>query len=102
MSHYDTCSANLCQEWEGESLTWYPDEDICTLKPYEHYQKIQRRIQKLYLAGKIDAETYYTRAELEDKQSVRVGITGHNPNMPRDNAPFDEPRMVGRRRNANV
>jgi len=69
MAHYDTCIAPICKKLGGDG--WYPDEEVCLSQPFADYQKTQRKIQKLYFEGKLDAATYYTKAMLATMQRAR-------------------------------
>lgn len=84
MAHWDTCGAPICAEYGGDG--WYPEEDVCNLRPYTAWQKSQVRIQKLYNLGKVKDDRYFTKAMLETMQRVRAGVKGTLPS----DGPMDE------------
>lgn len=76
------CEANICTNDEEPYLrTWFPDEVICTARPQTSWIKKQRKIQKLYQAGKIERDRYFTLRMLEEMQAVRrpEGISSERP-----------------------
>lgn len=76
------CAANICvSDTEPHLRTWYPDEVICTVRPMTKWIKKQRKIQKLFLAGKIERDRYFTMRILEDMYAVRKP-EGINPERP--------------------
>lgn len=83
--HSNRCSAPICPfdanlSYDLNTWCWYPNELVCQKGPYTHIQKIQKKIQKLYLRGKISKTHYFSAGDLMKIKSVRVGIKGRNPN----------------------
>ena len=66
MSHFDNCSAPICQEQpeNNKKVVWYPGEPVCKLKPYKKFQEKQTEINALYRAGKIKMKPF-TLEELD-------------------------------------
>jgi len=88
-NHYLHCSAPICPfdptlPDNLDHWCWYPDELICGKQPHTHIQKIQKRIQKLFHAGKISNTRYFSVRMLQDIQRVAGGIKGENPNRRHD------------------
>lgn len=83
MTHYDTCGAPICSEL-GETM-WYPGEDICNLKPAQPYQKMQRRIERLYKADKMKYPYYYFTIDmLENIKRLTPTVRGLDPELDED------------------
>src|SRR5258708_37942761 len=83
--HFETCEAPICRhDIEPELMldrVWYPGEPVCGIVPLVHWQKIQRRINRLHAAGRLKyPDLYFTGHMLDGIQSVRSGIMGLNPN----------------------
>jgi len=83
--HSNKCSAPICpfDATLNDNLNtwcWYPDELICQKRPYTHIQKIQKRIKKLFLTGKISNKKYFTSRMLRNIKVVKSGIEGVDPN----------------------
>lgn len=82
MKHdYMACQSNICRTDPGNNgTTWFPFEGVCTAGPLIHWQRIQRRIHKLYLKGKLkNIETYYFLKDLDVIQRVTPSTEGRNP-----------------------
>lgn len=80
-SHYLECEAPICRDYSTEDLLWYPDEKVCQIKPYKNWQKIQMRIKRLFLKGKVNSDKYFSFKMLNNLKIVRQGIEGKNPNV---------------------
>src|SRR5690554_3099500 len=81
MKHKLLCSAPICADDVTKHYIWYPDEPVCNKRPFKRFQKIQKRIQRLMLAGKLKAiDGYFTADQLHAIKAVRSGIKGMNPN----------------------
>lgn len=83
--HSNRCSAPICPfdatlNDNLDTWCWYPSESVCQKGPRTHIQKVQKRIQKLYLAGKIYNKRYFTSRMLRNIKVVKSGIEGINPN----------------------
>lgn len=78
---YMNCQSNICQtDPENYLRTWYPDEEICIASPRERWQKVQAKIHRLYLRGKLKyLETYFFKKDLEKIQRVTKSVIGRNP-----------------------
>lgn len=92
-THSNRCPAPICPfdvnlSDNLNTWCWYPDELVCQKGPYTHIQKIQTKIHKLYLKGKINKTTYFNVEDLMKIKSVRAGIKGRNPNR-RHSTPLD-------------
>lgn len=68
------CPGNICQgDLENHLRNWWPGEAACTARPYKKFQKVQNRLNKLLLKGKLrHPDTYYFLKDLE-----KVGRTTH-------------------------
>lgn len=78
----EKCDAPICVKdpnYQNNSWSWFPDEAICKAQPWTHVQKVQKKIQKLFNAGKINNRRYFTPEMLKKIYSVREGIKGLNP-----------------------
>lgn len=82
----EACASNICEtDPEKHLRTWFPDEEVCYSKPFKHWQKIQHRIHKFYLKGKLKfPDQYYTFDMLSKKHSVHQGITGIKEGSPKE------------------
>jgi len=60
--HLNNCKAPICRcDWNPnykEEVVWCPGEEVCKLKPYQKFQEVQIKINKLYRLGRIDDGTY--------------------------------------------
>jgi hypothetical protein len=80
--HFNSCSASLCL-LDPEHLKigiWYPDEEICRLKSVPNWVKIQKKIAKKTK----DKNTYYNYEMLNRNCKVGTGMTGLNPDKPKE------------------
>lgn len=80
--NHEKCEAPICPHdpnYQNNTWSWFPDEVICKATPKTHIQKVQRRIQKLFLKGKVDGTRYFTSDMLEKIHRVREGVKGLNP-----------------------
>ena len=81
LSHLLACEAPICvddqtPDWR-KNVIWYPGELVCTKRPYQQFQKIQNRINKLYFAGKLkEHDTYYTAEIMGKRTAVLEGTKG--------------------------
>ncbi len=74
---YLCCPGQICYGDKDKHLRlWYPSEPICSFRPFQRFQKIQKRIQKLLLRGKVTDESYFTFNSLSRIKSVRPGMKG--------------------------
>lgn len=75
------CQSNICKsDPKNSETTWFPFESCCMASPAEHWQRIQRRLHKLYLRGKLkNSETYYFLKDLDAIQRVTSSTEGRNP-----------------------
>lgn len=88
MKHHLICESPLCMDlscyeeipnWKKDIL-WYPDEVICGLMPFNHVQKVQKKISRLFNKGTLKyTGRYFTYEMLEKVQIVNKGIRGRNP-----------------------
>lgn len=80
--HFDYCSAVLCPLYPEHLKIgiWYPDEEICRLKTVPNWIKIQKKIVKKTK----DKNTYYTYEMLNRNCKVGTGMTGLNPDRPKE------------------
>ena len=76
MKNHDfmACQGNICQtDPENYLRNWWPGEKTCTARPYLKWQKVQNRLNKLLLVGKLKhPDTYYFIEDL-----MKVGRTTH-------------------------
>ena len=80
--HFNYCSASLCPI-DPEHLKvriWYSDEEICRLKSVPNWVKIQKKIAKKTK----DKNTYYNYEMLNRNCKVGTGMTGLNPDRPKE------------------
>lgn len=67
--HFLNCSAPICQADPNpnarKEVVWIPGEQVCTLKPYEKFQKQQIRINDLVRRRKFKVDRYFTVVDLE-------------------------------------
>lgn len=90
LKHWQICEAPICMDfscyvdqpnWKKEVL-WYPGELVCKLAPYNHVQKIQNRINKLFDKKLLKfPERYFTYEMLSRKKVIKPGILGGNPDV---------------------
>ncbi len=78
---YLACPGNICvTDPENYLRNWFPDEALCVYRPRPKWLKVQKKIQKLYLQGKMTLDKYFTLNDLEKIHAVRPGIKGrYNP-----------------------
>lgn len=79
---FKCCPGNICvKDPENHLRNWYPGEPLCTYTPRPKWIRKQFKINKLFLAGKISDDKYFTLNDLISIYAVRSGIEGkHNPN----------------------
>ena len=85
--HHLYCEAPICPfdptlESNLDNWCWYSDEEICKKAPYSHIQKIQKKIQRLYLRNEMARDRYFTTNRLLAISKVRKGLKG-NKSVPR-------------------
>lgn len=70
---WEGCSAPLCPLEPLTDSQWFPDEDICHSRVITKtsWIKTQRKIQRLFLKGRIDSETCFTIPALGEIKAVR-------------------------------
>ena len=68
--HFDYCNAPICQEVDAPEAIWYPGEDVCGKKPFEKFQMVQKKINKVGGRG------WFTKGSLEALKYVRNGVKG--------------------------
>lgn len=87
-NHIRICDAPLCKEDTDVALcVWYADEPICTRGPLTDWQKVQKRIQKKYLAGTLkDIDGFYDIAHLRTIGRVTDSTRGINPRLRDENS----------------
>lgn len=76
------CDAPICSrdpDISKNTWSWLPDEPICGATPYTKIQKVQNKIKKLFLKGKVNGKFYFTSKMLENTKRVAGGIKGRNP-----------------------
>ncbi|OGD95499.1 hypothetical protein A3F57_03125 [Candidatus Roizmanbacteria bacterium RIFCSPHIGHO2_12_FULL_36_11] len=74
------CAGDDTPGWK-ENVIWYPGEPLCRKYPYEKWQNVQRKINRLYTQGKLKYPyTFYTASMLEKINRVRPETKGGNPN----------------------
>jgi hypothetical protein len=83
MKHHLECEASICPfdpnlEINKESWCWYPDEQICKKSPYSNIQRSQIKLRKLYLAGHIHTDRYFTAEDLMSMRRVGRGVKGRS------------------------
>lgn len=67
--------------WKREVL-WYPGEATCGMSPFNHVQKIQKKINRFFAKGILKYTGRYFTYEMLDKvKSVYKGIKGRDPNV---------------------
>jgi len=82
-SKFNSCGAPLCP-LDEESLKYgifYPDEEICTKRPFPLWIKAQRKITKRCK----DKDKYFSYEMLNRLSQVRIGTIGLDPD--RDEKP---------------
>ena len=67
--HFETCSAPICNCTHDKKAIWLAGEEVCTRQPVEKFQRVQKKINRLVLRGKIKKDTPY---KLEDLQKSRL------------------------------
>jgi hypothetical protein len=77
--HHLVCEGNICAGYPTEGLTWFPDEAICTKRPFTKWQRKQMKIKKLAVTDEALRDTFFTVSDLMQMQRVRTGIRGRNP-----------------------
>jgi len=70
--HFQTCSAALCPLDNNPRHYWHADTEICILKPFPDFVKIQRRIQKV----NPDPCSFFTKKMLMSISRVTQDIKG--------------------------
>lgn len=78
--HKDHCPSNICVEDHNPKYYWFPNEAICTKKPFTPQQRKQKRIAKLALLDEKLKNTCFNWNMLSRIKIVRKGILGKNPN----------------------
>ena len=75
--HLEKCNAPICQKGMlNDEIVWYANEAICTSRPFESWQKTQRKIQSLYKKGKCGNIEGYTFGKLRNMRRVKPGVQG--------------------------
>jgi hypothetical protein len=77
----DNCQAPLCPLDCHDKAIWYPEDDICYSKAISKptWVSTQRKIQRLFKHGLIDAGECFTRALLDNLKRVGKGLHGLRP-----------------------
>jgi len=85
IKHWQRCEAPICAGDPNSNfpkeVIWYPGEAVCVKSPSTHWQRVQRRLNRLLRKSLLKhLWTYYTVEMLEKRQLVRLGTRGRNPN----------------------
>ena len=67
--HLDNCSSPICQSDENPNykneVLWFPGEPVCREKPYEKFQEVQLKINRLVSKKKYNVNKSFTASQLE-------------------------------------
>ena len=86
--YFDGCSAPMCPKDNNvKQRTWFPDEDICSLKDVPEWVKRQRKIAKKAVGFEAG---YFTLAMLIRNCFIAKGIKGLDPDKPEKDREKDE------------
>jgi hypothetical protein len=64
-THFDNCSAPICNCTHDEEAIWLAGEEVCSRQPLEKFQRVQNNINKLVLRGKVKKDRPYKLADLK-------------------------------------
>ena|SRR3990167_5037857 len=99
---FQNCPGNLCMtDPDRYSSIWYSDEAICSYSPRPKWLRIQARLHRLFLKGKLkNPYTYFTLKMLEKRHAIHPSTEGIIPDSETERNIYR--RLVERERLSNI
>jgi len=69
--HFEDCSAPICSCTLDEKAIWYVGEEICSRRPLQKFQRVQKKLNRLADEGKISPSKVFRLADLNKSRLVQ-------------------------------